>query len=298
MHYTGPGKEVGGVEVVIGDHTRLLNKMGYQIHLIYGHGGGLENQRIANYKIPLLSPINPSIRRVQSDILKKFEETQEFKKLREEIKKELIRILPKLDACIIHNIPSMPFNYVATAAINEVVNDSKTKLIFWLHDSILCREDWNERFKKFPFSLLHFRSRKIIYVAPTTFRANQFAQLPEPYRIPSMKVIPNGVDIEEYIKIDETTKLLMKKLGITFEDFVLLAPVRITPRKNIELALHVTYELKRLMGPSRSIRLLITGPPDHHAKKLGMDYFDHIRRLAGRLGLRHNVIFCFDVALN
>ncbi len=26
-----------------------------------------------------------------------------------------------------------------------------------------------------------------------------------------------------------------------------------------------------------------------------MDYFDHIQRLAGRLGLRHNVIFCFDV---
>ncbi len=295
MHYTGPGRGVGGVEVVIGDHTHLLNNIGHEVHLIFGEGGGLKGKKILNHRIKLLSTSDPSIKKVQSEILRKYEETQSFKILKKKLKNELIKFIPQLDTLIIHNIPSMPFNFVATAAVNELVEELNLRFIFWLHDSILLRREWEEKIRKFPFSLLHNNNPKITYVTPTKFRAEQFAHLPIPYEIRSMKVIPNGIDIEEYIKIDAITKSLMKKLGISFEDYVLLTPVRITPRKNIELAIFVVYELKKIIKKPRSIRLLITGPPDHHAKKLGVDYLDYLKALVRTHELQEDIIFCYNL---
>jgi glycosyltransferase involved in cell wall biosynthesis len=295
MHYSGPGRAIGGVEIVIGDHANLLVKNGHEVHLIYGSGGGIGNENIVNHEISLISTNVPSIKKNQAEILRKFDETNSFKKLKKKIKNELNKIIPELDVCIIHNIPSMPYNFAATAAINEIADEGKSKYIFWLHDSILFRREWKEHIRKFPFTLLHHRNKKVTFVTPTQFRAEQFAHLQIPYDIPSMKVIPNGVDLEEYIKIDQTTKLLMRKIGISFEDFILLAPVRITPRKNIELAIFVVYELKKMMGETRSIRLLITGPPDHHAKKLGVDYLDYLKELIATHGLQNNVFFCSTV---
>lgn len=304
LHYTAPKKEIGGVEIVIDYHTRFLSKMGHQIHLIFGSGGGYEDRdiydllaeskkNVVEYRIPLLSPNDPKIMKIQKEIFKKSNETQEFKELKDEIKYDLHKIMPELDACIIHNIPSMPFNFAATAAINEVIEEIRTKIIFWLHDSFLLREEWSENFRKFPYSLLHYQSNKITYVTPTSFRAKQFSQLPEPYKIKSMNVIPNGVDIERYIKIDETTKLLMKKLGISFEDFIIVTPVRVTPRKNIELVLFVIDELRHLIDTDAlSIKLLITGPPDHQALKKGKEYLDLLKEIIDGRSLKKNVIFC------
>jgi glycosyltransferase involved in cell wall biosynthesis len=198
-----------------------------------------------------------------------------------------------VNTCIIHNIPSMPFNFAATAAINELIEESKPKIIYWLHDSVLLREEWKDMIGRFPLTLLHYIHPKIKYVTPTKFRARQFAELSQRYRIENMKVVPNGINIEEYIKIDETTKLLMKKLGLSFENYIVLTPVRVTPRKNIELALFVIDELKHLLGGIRHIKLLITGPPDHQATKMGEKYMEYLRRLITRRGLQDDVIFCY-----
>lgn len=295
LHYTAPEREVGGVEIVIDYHSRHLSKMGFEIHLIYGSGGGLRYPNVVEHEIPLLSANHPSVEKVQNELLEGGGETEGFEELKNSIKEELLKVVPELSVCIVHNVPSMPFNFAATAAINEIIDEVKTRFIFWLHDSILFRDGFKDRAGNFPFSLLHYRNPKVTYVTPTNFRANQFAQLPECCRIQSMLVIPNGVDIEEYIKIDETTKLLMKKLGLSFEDYILLTPVRVTPRKNIELALFVVDELRHLMSASRAVKLIVTGPPDHQARKMGMAYWDYLQELIARRGLRENVIFCHNI---
>ncbi len=296
IHYTAPKKEIGGVEIVIEDHIRFLSNMGYKIYLIYGGGGGLKNKNVTEYQIPLLSSNGPEVMKVQKNILKKKDVTKDFIELKNSIKKELIKVLHKLDVCIIHNIPSMSFNFATTAAINELTEETKIKFIFWLHDSILLREEWNEDFRKFPYSLLHHKDKNIIYITPTDFRAKQFSELPEQFRISSMNVIPNGVDIEEYIKIDETTKLLLKKLRISFEDFIIVTPVRVTPRKNIELALYVIDQLRHFIDTQAlAIKLLITGPPDHQARKQGRDYLKWLHERMKDLHLNKNVIFCHDI---
>lgn len=54
----------------------------------------------------------------------------------------------------------------------------------------------------------------------------------------------------------------------TFEDYIILKPVRVIPRKNIELALFAIEELKHLIGLARKIKLLIKAHPDHQAIKM------------------------------
>ncbi|MBS7658279.1 MAG: glycosyltransferase family 4 protein [Candidatus Bathyarchaeia archaeon] len=296
VHYTAPEKEVGGVEAIIDAHTRHLSKRGFEVHLIYGRGGGLNYENLIEHNVPLLSADHPLIRNVQNEVLKYRKETSNFKECKDNIKEELFKLISKLNTCIIHNIPSMHFNFAATAAINELVNELKrVKFIFWLHDSVLFRSEFKNDVENFPFSILHYKNPNVIYVTPTNVRANQFAQLPEKYKIQEMLVIPNGVDVEEYVKIDEVTKLLMKKLGLSFEDYILVTPVRVTPRKNLELAILVVDELKHLMSSSKTVKLIITGPPDHQARKMGLAYWDYLQELIARRNLQENVIFCHNI---
>ena len=294
VHYTAPPKAVGGVETVIDRHAKYLSEAGYEIRLIYGHGGGLDYKNVVEHKIPLVSPHHPKIEEIQKKITKEEKENAEFNALKEDIKKELSNALSKVDTCMVHNIPSMPFNFAATAAVNELVEKLDVKMIFWLHDSVLLREEGKSKMGKFPFTLLHYKNHKVTYVTPTNFRLKQFARLPEPYNIEKIVVVPNGVDVEEYIKIDETTKLLMKKLGLAFQDYIIITPVRATPRKNIELAFFVVDELKHLMSSVWRIRLLVTGPPDHQATKMGLLYSEYLRELVSRRNLHENIVFCHE----
>ncbi len=292
IHYTAPPKEMGGVEIVMEHHARFLSELGYKIRLIFGSGGGLDYKNITEHKIPLLWPNHPTIQGIQEELLRDGKSV-DFQAVKEEISEELSKNLKGIDVCIVHNIPSMPFNFAATAAINDVAEKLK-RVIFWVHDSALLREEWFQKKDSFPATLLHRKAKNICYVTPTNVRAKELAKLDEPYKIERAIVVPNGVNIEEFIKIDETTKLLMKKLGLSFENYIIVTPVRVTPRKNIELALFIVDELQHLISEPRQIRFLITGPPDHQASKLGMAYLEYLDELIERRGLRENVIFCHE----
>ena len=292
VHYTAPPKQVAGVEVVIDYHSKILTKEGYNVSLVFGKGGGLDHKNLEENEVPLLSPENSRVQTVQKKILTKHERTKEFEELKNDIKQELAKLFSDLDSCIIHNIPSMPFNFAATAAVNELADEMDTNFIFWLHDTVFVREEWKDSFDKFPLTLLHHKNEKITFVTPTSFRAKQFASVKEPYNIPRMKVIPNGVSVEEYLKIDETTKQLMRRLGLSFDDFIIVTPVRVLPRKNIELALNVVHELAHISG-KRRIKLLVTGPPGTDAESIV--YEAKLREIIKMRRLQENVIFCHDL---
>lgn len=274
-------------------HSRILIKHGYDIRLIFGSGGGLNYKNLEEIEVPLLSPENPRVQKVQKEILKKHKKIEEFEQLKDDIKQELRKLFSDLKSCIIHNIPSMPFNFAATAAINELADDMKTRFIFWLHDTILVREEWQDSIDKFPLTLLHHKNKRITFVTPTSFRAKQFASLKEPYMISRMKVVSNGVSVEEYLKIDEITKQLMRRLGFSFDDFIVVTPVRVLPRKNIELALNVVHELVHISGKRKKIKLLITGPPGADPESVA--YEAKLRKIVKMRRLQDSVIFCHDL---
>jgi glycosyltransferase involved in cell wall biosynthesis len=293
VHYTAPKGVIAGVEIVMDYQAKFLSEEEYEVHMIFGEGGGLEYNGVVEHRAPLLSATHPRVKEAQEEVFKG-KSTSKFEAIKDEVKQDLLNILPEVDVCIVHNIPSMPFNFAATAAINELATENKAKMVFWIHDSALLRGKWKDRIGKFPLTLMHHKAPSIRYVTVTKARAKELSTLPEPYAISDAQVIPNGVSVEEYLKIDETTKNLMRKLGLTFENFIVLTPVRVLPRKNIEFAFMVIDRLKQLMGPKPPIKLIVTGPPDHQTGA-GVEYLKYLEDIIEKMGLRENIIFCHEL---
>jgi len=104
----------------------------------------------------------------------------------------------------------------------------------------------------------------------------------EHYKLKDVKIIPNGINVEEYERLDEATLELREKLRLKWDDYVILMPIRVLPRKNIELGLKIIYELKKLVG-ERRVRLVITGPPDPQARAYAQRYVDYLNNLMKKL---------------
>lgn len=77
----------------------------------------------------------------------------------------------------------------------------------------------------------------------------------------TITVIPNGIDHEAFFGLRPRTRALLGPLRLGDAAPILLLPVRISPRKNIELALRVLAELR---ASGADARLLVSGPPDPH----------------------------------
>jgi mannosylglucosylglycerate synthase len=72
---------------------------------------------------------------------------------------------------------------------------------------------------------------------------------------------------------------------------ILLLPIRITPRKNIELALHMLAELKRYFPQAM---LVITGPLGPHSAS-NQQYFKMLLELRTQLNLKSSVHFLVEL---
>ncbi|MBD3228133.1 MAG: glycosyltransferase [Candidatus Lokiarchaeota archaeon] len=239
-----------------------------------------------------------------------------FNNIKDELKEDIKKALENVEICFVHNIPSMAFNLPATIAINELTEElTDIKFVYWIHDSIVLRPQWKSYLDKWPFTQLHYENEYIKYITITKYRADQLRSLSKPYKIEDIEVIPNGINAEDYIKLDSVTLLLKKEvLDIEWEDLAILMPIRITPRKNIELGLKIVAELKGLLQnlhfeviecenkcirkPVR-VKLIITGPPDNQATIEGRNYFQYIKDLRDELELQADVIFAYDfIAFN
>ena len=296
IHYTCPETEKSGVTTVIRNHAIHLTNLGNQITLIYGKGGSLEGVR--EIHIEELSPDHPEILKLQGKILSRElddSNKKEFVGTKENLKKKIREAIRGLGIVIVHNIPSMVFNFPATVALNELAEESRNKFVFWIHDSVVLRQEWKKLLKTWPFTELHYQHPNISYVTITEFRAKQLSQIrDEHYRLKDVKVIPNGINVGEYERLDETTIKLREKLGLRWEDYVILMPIRVLPRKNIELGLRIFYELKKLVG-ERRVRLVTTGPPDPQARVHSQRYVNYLDKMKKKLNIEDNVLLIHDL---
>ena len=62
----------------------------------------------------------------------------------------------------------------------------------------------------------------------------------------SVRVIPNGVDVARFYKLESQTQKFLDQTRVLDAAPILLLPVRVTRRKNIELALHTVAELHNI----------------------------------------------------
>jgi len=295
IHYTCPETEKSGVTTVIRNHAIHLTNLGNTITIVYGKGGSLEGVR--EVYIEELNPDHPEISKLQGKILAgKLESNgKEFVEIKENLKTKIRYAIRGLDVVIVHNIPSMAFNFPATVALNELAGESGSKFVFWIHDSVVLRHEWKKFLKAWPFTELHYQHPNVSYVTITEFRARQLSQIRDKhYSLEDVKVIPNGINVGEYERLDETTIKLREKLGLRWEDYVILMPIRVLPRKNIELGLKIVYELKKLVG-ERRVRLVITGPPDPQARVHSQRYVDYVDKMQKKLNLEDDVLLIHDL---
>jgi glycosyltransferase involved in cell wall biosynthesis len=98
-------------------------------------------------------------------------------------------------------------------------------------------------------------------------------------------VVPAGLDISDFLKLGTRTQALMEHMQLSLAAPILLTPVRITRRKNIEQAIAVTAELRKEMPEAT---LIVTGPPGPHNPS-NQQYFKQLLQMRKELKLKKAV---------
>lgn len=289
LHYSVP-PIVGGVESVIAHHARLMANDGHTVNLIAARGEDLD-ENINLTKIPLADSRHERVTRVKAQ-LDKGKVTKEFDSLRDELSVELQKALKDTDILIAHNVCSLNKNLALTAALHELhIHKKLPKLILWHHDFAWGTPRYqNELHEGYPWSLLKTNWEGAVQVTVSEARRVEMSELMnmEPSQI---QAIPNGVDVEKFYKLDAQSIEYMQRLNLVKASPLILLPVRITSRKNIELALHITAKLKKSF---QNPKLVVTGPLGPH-NPANVKYFEKLKKLREDLTLKNYVHFLAEL---
>lgn len=244
-------------------HAHLLNKAGHEAYLVAGRGdpqsAGLQGSIISE-----LDSLHPDIGRVQRALLEdESEALPEFLHWVARIENLLLQALEGADACIVHNAFTLHKNLPLTVALARMAEQRQgaRKWIAWCHDlawnNPLYRDDLLPRW---PWTPLKYQLPNVSYVAISEQRREELATL---FRVPLSEVnlVPNGIDPAAFIPCSQGMEALRRELRWDERDCVLLTPVRITRRKNLELGVDVVAALRDL--GARPL-LVVTGPPGPH----------------------------------
>ncbi|HEU0293336.1 MAG TPA: glycosyltransferase [Anaerolineales bacterium] len=279
LHYAVP-PVVGGVESVIAHHARLMSADGHSIRLIAGRGEALSNE-IPWTKIPLADSRHQRVIQVKEQ-LDRGEVTAEFESLRDRLMQELQAALSNMDMLIAHNVCSLNKNLALTAALHQLHTAGQLpRLILWHHDLAWKTPRYlPELHDRYPWDLLRTDWERTTHVVVSELRRVELADL---MRLDpaSIHVVPNGVDAARFYKLESQTQALLAHTNLLEAAPILLLPVRVTPRKNIELALYTLVELKKQCPQAA---LVVTGPLGPHNEN-NIQYLETLAKIRSTLGL-------------
>ena len=289
LHYSSP-PIVGGVESVLAHHARLITNAGHEVTILAGRGKVFD-ERIKVRVLPRLDSRHPDVMDVKT-MLDIGKHSPSFELLREQIKKELLEELKDCDVLIAHNVASLHKNLALTAALHESYNKPGfPHLILWHHDLAWTTPRYrHELHDGYPWNLLRMNWEGVTQVAVSRLRRRELAEL---FNISKavVKVVPNGVDINAFFKFEPQTNDLIKRLHLLDADPLFLLPVRLTPRKNIELALKVMAEVRKDFPQAT---LLVTGPEGPHNPK-NKKYKELLFSMRDKLNMQDVVHFLAEV---
>ncbi len=289
LHYSVP-PIVGGVESVIAHHARLMSADGHSVRLLAARGESLSEQ-IPLTVLPLVDSRHPRVLEMKRQ-LDRGEVTANFEFLRDELSEQLQNALTGVDILIAHNVCSLNKNLALTAALYQLhISQKLPRLILWHHDLAWATPRYqSELHDGYPWDLLRQDWSGITHVVVSAQRRAELSDLMkiEPALI---HVIPNGVDAARFYKLESQTQNLLEQTHLLDAAPILLSPVRVTPRKNIELTLHALAELRKRFP---NAALVVTGPlGPHNANNL--KYFEMLLTLRAQLGLQGSVHFLAEL---
>jgi glycosyltransferase involved in cell wall biosynthesis len=312
IHYSAP-PIVGGVESVLAQHARLLAQAGHKVRIFAARGESISDQ-IRFVPLPLIDSRHVHVLAAKAQLDRGIV-PDDFEPLASEITHALQEALIDVDVLIAHNVCSLNKNLMLTAAIQRLTparvtlseakglaqpteilrfaqNDGRKNLrvILWHHDLAWTTPRYRaELHDGYPWDLLRtdWGARHVVV---SDLRQRELAEL---LRIPidSITVVPNGIDQAAFFKLSPITLTLLQQIDLTSAAPILLLPVRLTPRKNIELALRTLAVLRHHMPEAI---LIVTGPLGAH-NPANAAYFEKLKNLRAELDLSGAAIFLAEL---
>ncbi|MBK8619850.1 MAG: glycosyltransferase [Anaerolineales bacterium] len=210
LHYSVP-PIVGGVESVVAHHAYLMSAGGHSVRLIAARGQSL-SEDIPLVVIPLADSRHARVTEVK-DQLDRGEVSKHFEILRDELAEQLQSALIGVDILIVHNICSLNKNLALTAALYQLhIAGKLPRLILWHHDLAWTTPRYQKELHAgYPWSLLKTAWPEAVQVTISEMRQIELAELMQIDKS-QIHVIPNGVDLGKFLKLEEQTLGYIKNL--------------------------------------------------------------------------------------
>lgn len=281
---------IGGVETILYEQATRLAARGYAVTVIAGRGGPLPNvEHIELVIIPELDSRLQLVTTVREQLMQG-EVKALFGELESDIYRRLESHLANIDVLIVHNALGLHFNLPLTAALWKFADSGRPRIISWMHDLSWVNplyRPWMHEGE--PWELLRRQNPRITPVFVSNQRMNEWRALTGA-PVGEDNVIPNGVDPAALLGIGARARALVTRLKLLEADALLLAPVRISKRKNLEWAIEAAAGVR---DAGRRVQLLITGPPGPHNPR-SLEYVAELKQLTHQRKLDGAVHFLFE----
>jgi glycosyltransferase involved in cell wall biosynthesis len=276
---------VGGVERVLEQQARLFAAAGHRVRVVAGRGQAQPGVRFM--REPLLDSRLARILAAKAE-LDAGRLPADWERLVAEVFRRLKAALRGVDVLIAHNVASLHKNLALTAALHQLWQlRTFPRLVLWHHDLAWGSQRYQaELHPGHPWDLLRTAWPGAVQVTISEARQAELSPL---IGLPGeqIRVVPNGIDANAFLKLSPGTVALAEKLGLGTASPLLLLPARLTGRKNIELALRALAALRTRLPEAA---LLVTGPLGPH-NPANQAYFDSLLALRAQLGLQDRAHF-------
>ncbi len=279
LHYAAP-PIVGGVEQVISHQAGLLVAAGHRVRLLAGRGAAWDGH-IPVTIVPQADSRDPQVLALKAS-LDRGAVPPGFDALVDALEACLRKALSGVNLVIAHNVASLHKNLALTAALFRFSQSpGSPSLVLWHHDLAWTTPRYrSELHPGWPWDLLRTAWPGALQVTISPARRDELASL---LGLPAeaIRVVPNGIDLAKALRISASGWDLASRLGLAERAPLLLTPVRVTRRKNLEQALEITAALRPLLPEAA---LVVTGPPGAH-NPANLAYLAELQALRDRLGL-------------
>jgi len=289
LHYTAPPL-VGGVETILARQASQFIQAGHLVHVVTGRGK-VWDARIPVDIVPRIDARNPQILKAKS-VLDSGSVPDEFDELVRLIEKDLHRCLNGTDVLIAHNVGCQPRNLPLTVAVYNLSQSGRgPRLILWHHDLAWTEpRHRDELYPGYPWDLLRTAWPGVRQVTVSAANRQELAAQMG-IELKKITLIQAGLALADFLNLQPRTVKLVEDLQLTLCAPILLTPVHITHRKNLELALHALAELRRKMPQAA---LVVTGPVKGH-NPANEECMEDLLKLRDRLGLGGAAFFLAEL---